>query len=197
VAVRADLAPFLPRPIIRRGRELSLDWDRPQSIGKVRSFYGNFGVLVRAWTYIREVGGTGLCEASRMAVLNANYLRVRLGRSFQVAFDRPCMHEVVLTDKHQREAGVQTMDIAKRLIDKGYHPPTVYFPLVVPHAIMVEPTESESLQELDGFVAAMEQIAREAAEQPELLHGAPHLSFRRRLDDVAAAKNPVLTYTFG
>ncbi|MFH1468719.1 MAG: aminomethyl-transferring glycine dehydrogenase subunit GcvPB [Pseudomonadota bacterium] len=197
VAVRAALAPFLPRPVIRRGRELSLDWDRPQSIGKVRSFFGNFGVLVRAWTYIREVGGTGLAQASRMAVLNANYLRVRLGERFQVAFDRPCMHEVVLTDRHQRDHGVQTMDIAKRLIDKGYHPPTVYFPLVVPHAIMVEPTESESLAELDGFVAAMEEIAREAAEDPELLLAAPHLSFRRRLDEVAAAKNPVLTYPFG
>jgi glycine dehydrogenase subunit 2 len=183
--------------VIRRGRELSLDWDRPQSIGKVRSFFGNFGVLVRAWTYIREVGGTGLAEASRLAVLNANYLRVRLGRAFQVAYDRPCMHEVVLTDKLQRDHGVQTMDIAKRLIDLGYHPPTVYFPLVVPHAIMVEPTESESLAELDGFVAAMEQIAREAVEDPGLLLGAPHVSFRRRLDEVAAAKSPVLTYPFG
>ncbi len=196
VAVRAELEPFLPRPVIRRGGALALDWDRPSSIGKVRSFYGNFGVLVRAWSYIRELGGPGLSHATRLAVLNANYLRVRLADTFQVAFDRPCMHEVVLTDRRQREHGVVTLDIAKRLIDKGFHPPTVYFPLVVPHAIMIEPTETECLQELDSFVHALQEIAAEAAEQPELLTGAPHHPVRRRLDEVAAAKKRVLRYDF-
>ncbi len=204
VAVRAELEPFLPRPVIRRPfsaqpptHPLELDWDRPQSVGKVRSFFGNFGVLVRAYAYIAELGGDGLSLASRMALLNANYLRVRLGRSYQVAFDRPCMHEVILTDRLQRAAGVQTMDIAKRLIDYGYHPPTVYFPLVVPHAIMVEPTETESLDELDAFVAAMEAIAQEAQEDPELLHQAPQRAVRRRLDEVRAVKKPQLRYEFG
>ncbi len=196
VAVRAELEPFLPRPVIRRGDSLVLDWDRPLSIGKVRSFYGNFGILVRAWTYIREVGGVGLEQATRLAVLNANYLRARLGETFAVAYDTPCMHEVVLTDRNQREHGVSTMDIAKRLIDKGFHPPTVYFPLVVPHAIMVEPTETEALQELDSFVAAMHEIAAEAADAPELLQGAPHNPVRGRLDEVAAAKKPRLRYDF-
>ena len=196
VAVRAELEPFLPRPVVRRGEHLEFDWDRPSSIGKVRSFYGNFGVLVRAWTYIREVGGAGLEQATRLALLNANYLRVRLGDAFPVAFDTPCMHEVVLTDRSLREHGVVTMDIAKRLIDKGFHPPTVYFPLVVPHAIMVEPTETESLQELDSFVDAMMEIATEAASSPELLTEAPRAPVRRRLDEVAAAKRPRLRYEF-
>ncbi len=197
VAVRAELASFLPRPVIRRGDTLSLDWDRPLSVGKVRSFYGNFGVLVRAWAYARRMGGPGLAWASRLAVLNANYLRVRLGASYDVAFDRPCMHEVVLTDRRQREHGVETMDIAKGLMDHGFHPPTVYFPLVVPHAMMVEPTETESLDEMDAFVAAMEAVARLAVEDPDALHAAPRRPFRRRLDEVLAAKNPELRYGFG
>jgi glycine dehydrogenase subunit 2 len=196
VAVRAELEPFLPRPVIRRGEQLSFDMARPLSIGKVRSFFGNFGVLVRAWTYIREIGGVGLEQATRLAVLNANYLRARLSEAYPVAFDTPCMHEVVLTDRALKEHGVVTMDVAKRLIDKGFHPPTVYFPLVVPHAIMVEPTETESLQELDSFVTAMMEIAAEAAENPALLTGAPHNPVRRRLDEVAAAKKPRLRYDF-
>ncbi|MBN1335874.1 MAG: aminomethyl-transferring glycine dehydrogenase subunit GcvPB [Deltaproteobacteria bacterium] len=196
VAVRAALAPYLPRPVIQRGERLAIDWDRPLSIGKVRSFYGNFGVLVRAWTYVRQMGGPGLSWASRMAVLNANYLRARLGASYEVAFDRPCMHEVILTDRRQRPHGVETMDIAKALMDHGFHPPTVYFPLVVPHALMVEPTESESLDEMDAFVAAMEAVARQASEDPASLHAAPWRSYRRRLDEVLAAKSPDLRYTW-
>lgn len=197
VAVTCELAPFLPRPVIKRenGR---FEWlfDAPQSLGKIRAFYGNFGVLIRALTYVLELGGEGLAKASRLAILNANYLRVNLGKTWHVAFDKPSMHEVILTDQHIRENGVVTMDVAKRLIDYGFHPPTVYFPLVVPHAIMIEPTETESLDELDAFIAAMEAISQEAREQPEVLHNAPTRPFRRRLDEVLAAKKPVLKYDF-
>ena len=196
VAVRASLIPFLPAPVVSRGATLGLDWDRPESIGKVRSFYGNHAVMVRAFSYIREMGAEGLSWASRLALLNANYLRVKLSDAFPPAFDEACMHEVILTDRKQRQHGVVTMDIAKRLIDLGFHPPTVYFPLVVPHAIMVEPTETESLYELDAFVDAMHQIAVEAEEDPALLRDAPHGSFRRRLDEVKAARVKDLRYVF-
>jgi glycine dehydrogenase subunit 2 len=194
VAVKKALVPYLPVPLIRRGERFTLDWDRPESIGKVRSFYGQFGVLVRAFAYIRELGGPGLRLSSEMAVLNANYLRVRLGERFDVAYDQPCMHEVILTDARQRPHGVETMDIAKRLMDHGFHPPTVYFPLVVQHAMMVEPTENESLDEMESFVYAMHAIADEAVENPEALHAAPNKPFRRRLDEVRAAREPVLRY---
>jgi glycine dehydrogenase subunit 2 len=194
VAVRKELEPFLPVPVIRRGEKIAFDWARPHSIGKVRSFFGQVGILIRALTYIRELGGDGLSWATRMAVLNANYMRVRLSGSFDVAFDRPCMHEVILTDAKQRPFGVETMDIAKRLMDHGFHPPTVYFPLVVTHAIMIEPTENESLDEMESFISAMEAIASEAATDPQVLKDAPHLSFRRRLDEVRAAREPQLRY---
>ena len=140
VGVTAELAPHLPAPRIKRdGQRYRLDWDCPATIGRVKAFFGNFGMHVRAYTYIRELGREGLKQASEMAVLNANYLRVRLSESFHVAYDRPCMHEVVLTDKLQRKAtGIETKDIAKALIDRGFHPPTVYFPICVEHALMIE-----------------------------------------------------------
>ena len=156
VAVRDFLEKFLPRPrIVERDGRLAWDNDCPSSIGKVRSFYGNFGILVRAYSYMLACGGDGLTETSRMAVLAANYLKVRLEGRYQVAYQRPCMHEVVLTDKLQNRLGVRTLDIAKRLLDHGFHAPTIYFPLVVSGALMIEPTETESLETMDRFVEAM------------------------------------------
>ncbi len=196
VAVTQELEPFLPVPVIHRGDPLTLEWDRPNSVGRVRSFYGNFGVVLRAASYIMEMGAQGLTHASRMAILNANYLRVRLSKAFEVAFPQPCMHEVILTDRLQRAHGVQTIDIAKRLMDYGFHPPTVYFPLVVPHAMMIEPTETESLDELDAFADALIQVAREAGQQPDTLKSAPSRPSLGRLDEVGAARFPDLRYDF-
>jgi glycine dehydrogenase subunit 2 len=161
----------------------------------MRAFYGNFGVLVRAYTYIRSLGAEGLREVSETAVLNANYLRVKLQDAYPLAVDRTCMHEFVLAGLPPDVEGVHTMDLAKRLIDLGHaHPPTVYFPLIVPEAIMIEPTETESKETLDQFVADMTQIAQEARTQPELLHEAPHHTPVRRLDEVRAARRPILHY---
>jgi glycine dehydrogenase subunit 2 len=189
IGVKAALAPFLPRPRVKKdGERYALDWDQPLSIGRVRSFLGNFGMFVRAWVYIREHGPAGLARISEMAVLNANYLRARLREHWNVACDRLCMHEVILNDKGLKEHGVKTLDVAKRLIDYGYHPPTVYFPLVVDGAIMIEPTESETVTTMDEFVDALLRIRDEAQTQPDLLHQAPHAAFRRRLDEVAAVK---------
>lgn len=196
VVARKFLAPFLPAPTLVRGDTLSLDWHGPLSVGKVKAFFGNFGIMVRAFTYILEMGGPGLTHASRMAVLNANYLRARLREAYEVAFDRPCMHEVILTDRKVRDTGVETMDIAKRLMDHGFHPPTVYFPLVVPHAIMVEPTETESLDELNALVEALVAISEEARTDPSLAKGAPHRALLGRLDEVRAARSLDLRYVF-
>jgi len=199
VACREFLRPFLPFPVIGSAAdgELFLDHDRPQSIGKVRSFMGNFGVLVRAYTYMSELGGDGLRFASRIAVLNANYLWARLREEFHVPFDRPCMHEVVFTDAGFEGYDVSTMDIAKRLIDYGFHPPTVYFPLVVRHAMMIEPTETEPLMHLDQLVEALIAIKDEAETNGDILRSAPHVSVRRRFDEVRAAKRPDLRWSFG
>ena len=195
VGVRDHLVPHLPTPVIRRSDGgYSLDYDRPGSIGRVRTFYGNFGVLVRAHTYISELGTPGLTGISRLAVLNANYLRSRLKDSFTVAYPRSCMHEVVLSDTGFKELGVQTLDVAKRLIDYGYHPPTVYFPLVVHGALMIEPTESETRVTLDQFADAMLAVLDEAREHPDLLKTAPHNAFRRRLDETQAARHPDLRW---
>jgi len=159
----------------------------------MRAFYGNFGVLVRAYTYIRTLGAEGLREVSEAAVLNANYVRVKLQKIYPLAVDRTCMHEFVLAGPPPDAKGVHTMDIAKRLMDYGHaHPPTVYFPLIVPEAMMIEPTETESKETLDQFVADMTQIAQEARSQPELLHEAPHHTPVRRLDEVRAARHPIL-----
>ena len=197
VGVKRALAQFLPSPVVvERDGIYSLQEQGPSSIGRVRSFYGNFGVIVRAYTYLRCVGAEGLREISRAAVLNANYLRAQLQSDYDVAFDRPCMHEVVLTATRQKnENGVTANDIAKRLIDFGIHPPTVYFPLIVHEALMIEPTETESRETLDDFLMAMRQIAKEVWETPEMLKSAPHTTAVSHLDETKAARFPVLRWT--
>jgi len=199
VAFKALLEPYRPGPIVRRpqsnGDAYALDHDRPHTVGRVRSFVGNFGMMVRAYAYIREMGTDGLQAATEMAVLNANYLRARLRDTFPVPFDTLCMHEVVLSDKRlQKETGIKTLDVAKRLIDYGFHPPTVYFPLLVAGAMMIEPTETESKETLDQFVVAMKAIAREAQESPARLTDAPTVPRLGRLDEARAARKPVLRW---
>jgi glycine dehydrogenase subunit 2 len=151
-------------------------------------------MMVRAYAYLREMGANGLREATELAVLNANYLRARLGETWHVPYDTACMHEVVISDRHLKDTGVTTMDIAKRLMDYGFHPPTVYFPLVVKGAMLIEPTETESLQTLDEFVEAMKTISDEAMRDPELVKGAPQVTRLRRLDETQAARKPVLRW---
>jgi glycine dehydrogenase subunit 2 len=195
VGVKKDLVPFLPVPVIERsGKDYFLDYDRPHAIGKIKSFYGNFGVAIRAYAYIRSLGADGLREASETAVLNANYIRVKLQDHFSLPYSGVCMHEVVFSAQKQTEFGVSALDIAKRLIDFGYHPPTIYFPLIVDEALMIEPTETESKETLDEFIEAMVQIAEEAATDPEIVKGAPHNTAVLRLDEVQAARNPILRY---
>jgi glycine dehydrogenase subunit 2 len=202
VGVAAFLADYLPGPLaVREATDASEDagmyglrWPQA-SIGRMRAFHGNFAVLVRAYTYIRSLGAEGLREVSEAAVLNANYLRVKLQEHYPIAVDRTCMHEFVLAGPPPEAEGVHTMDIAKRLMDLGRtHPPTVYFPLIVPEAIMIEPTETESKETMDQFVADMAQIAEEARTQPELLREAPHHTPVRRLDEVLAARNRILRF---
>jgi glycine dehydrogenase subunit 2 len=197
VGVKAFLADYLPVPLVSRGEQgYYLDFDVPFSIGQMLAFYGNFGVLVKAYTYILSLGKDGLREAGENAVLNANYLRQQLRDSYQIPFDRLCKHEFVATpSKLKAERGVSTLQIAKRLLDYGYHPPTVYFPLIVSEALMIEPTETESKQRLDDFAETMRLIAQEAMEQPELLEQAPHQTVVRRVDEVTAARKPVLRYS--
>jgi glycine dehydrogenase subunit 2 len=193
VCVNKKLAPFLPVPrIIEKDGVYTLSDDFPQSIGKLQAFWGNVGVLIRAYSYILSMGGAGLKKVSQMGVLNACYIKEKLRGSYHLAYDRPCMHECVLSDKYQLPYHVTTLDIVKRLMDYGFHPPTIYFPLVVPGAIMIEPTETESKETLDSFIEAMEAIAVEAKENPELLHQAPVATKRRRLDETAAARKPCL-----
>jgi glycine dehydrogenase subunit 2 len=197
VAVCGAVEPFLPVPaVVRDGDAFRLDYDRPKSIGKVRGFTGPFGVFVRAYAFIR-VYGPGLKEMSETAVLNANYLLAKLKDVYELPYDRLCMHEFVLSARRlKREHGITALDVAKRLMDHDFHPPTVYFPLVVPEALMIEPTETEAKETLDAFVAAMLAIAREAAERPELVKEAPHKRPVRRLDEVKAAKRAVVKYGF-
>lgn len=191
VGVSKALEPFLPTPTVEKvGDRYTLSSNRPQSIGRIKAYYGNFGMLVRALTYILTMGGDGLQQASQDAVLNANYLRVKLSQWYKVAFDQVCMHEFVLTGEPQKKQGANTMAIAKRMIDYGYHPPTVYFPLVVPEAMMIEPTETESKDTLDTFIAAMGQIAEEIATNPALVTSAPHNAPVGRVDEVTAARKP-------
>ncbi|MDD5712311.1 MAG: aminomethyl-transferring glycine dehydrogenase subunit GcvPB [Smithellaceae bacterium] len=192
LGVKVPLVEFLPVPRIIK-TEKSYVWsdEYPKSIGAVRSFFGNFGVMVKAYTYIRSLGAEGLREATEDAVLNANYIKERLKPYFDLPYDRTCMHECVFSGERQvKESGVHTSDIAKRLIDYGYHPPTIYFPLIVPEAIMIEPTETESKQTLDDFCTAMIAIAAEAKENPELVKSAPLSTPVRRLDEVLAARKP-------
>jgi glycine dehydrogenase subunit 2 len=197
VVVRESLAPFLPAPVVvRDGASFRLDYDLPKSIGKVRAFSGPFGVFVRSYAFIRSYG-PGLREMSEVAVLNANYLLARLKDAYDLPFDRLCMHEFVLSARTlKREHGVSALDVAKRLMDYNFHPPTIYFPLIVPEALMVEPTESEAKETLDAFIDAMLAIVREAAEDPRLLHDAPHDRPVRRLDEVRAAKDQIVRYRF-
>ncbi|MED4228642.1 aminomethyl-transferring glycine dehydrogenase subunit GcvPB [Neobacillus cucumis] len=195
VGVKADLIPFLPKPIIRKcGEEFILDFNRPQSIGRVKPFYGNFGINVRAYTYIRSMGPDGLKAVTEYAVLNANYMMRRLADYYDLPFDKHCKHEFVLSGKRQKKLGVRTLDIAKRLLDFGYHPPTIYFPLNVEECIMIEPTETESKETLDSFIDTMIQIAKEAEENPEIVQEAPHTTVVGRLDETLAARKPVLKY---
>ncbi len=192
VCVTRQLEPFLPVPRVVRDKDgYSLDEDYPLSVGKVHAFFGNVGILIRAYSYILSMGA-GLKQVSQYAVLNANYIKERLKDLYHLPYDRPCMHECVFTDKHQQEHHVATLDIAKRLMDYGFHPPTIYFPLVVSGAIMIEPTETESKETLDQFIDAMRQIAREAGNCPDCLHASPQLPKLQRLDEASAARHPCL-----
>jgi glycine dehydrogenase subunit 2 len=193
IAVRAPLAPYLPAPLVQRqGERFTLDYDRPKSIGRVRSFFGNVGILVRGYCYIRTLGPHGLREVSENAVLNANYLLALVKDAYEVPYGDRCMHEFVASARNlRRQRKISAMDIAKRLLDFGYHAPTVYFPLVVPEALMIEPTETESRETLDAFADALKRIP---AEDPEFLHQAPHSLAISRPDEVRAAKEPMLRW---
>jgi glycine dehydrogenase subunit 2 len=197
VAFKRPLAPFQPVPVVRRDADrFALDHDLPQSIGRVRSFYGNFGVMVRAYTYIREMGPDGLRAATDLAVLNANYLASLVRESLPLAHERLCMHEAVFSDRAlEAETGVKTLDLAKRLIDHGFHPPTVYFPLVVKGAVMIEPTDTETKETLEAFATAIATIVREAREAPDAVRAAPHLTRIGRLDEARAARKPRLRWS--
>jgi len=201
VAMKTILEPYRPIPVLRkRGssfhlESFHLETERPKTIGRLRSFVGNFGMMVRAYAYIREMGREGLRDATDLAVLNANYVRAKLHDVYDVPYGASCMHEVILSDKRlARETGIKTLDVAKRLIDYGFHPPTVYFPLLVAGAMMIEPTETESKETLDEFIGAMRSIAREAHETPAVLRDAPTLTRLGRLDEARAARKPVLRW---
>ena len=192
VGVKKDLIPFLPVPVVEKvNDEYILDYDRELSIGKIKNFYGNFGVIVKSYAYVLTMGRDGLKKASQMAVLNANYLKENLKEDYDLPIDEICKHEFVLRGPHGE---YNTMDIAKRMLDYGYHPPTVYFPLIIREAMMIEPTETESLETLDKFIDAMKLISKEGKENPELLTSAPHNTIVSRVDDARAVKKPILTW---
>jgi len=199
VAVRRVLEPFLPVPTVEVDESGSyfLNYERPQSIGKVKAFYGNFGTVVRALCYVLANGAKGLTEASQVAILNANYIKHGLKGVYDLPYDEPVLHEVVFSSKMQAQHHVSVMDIAKRLMDYGFHPPTVAFPLIVPGALMIEPTESEGREELDLFIDAMKSIAEEAESNPELLRHSPYTTRVKRLDEVQAARHPILRWKQG
>jgi glycine dehydrogenase subunit 2 len=193
VAVVKKLADYLPVPrVMKDGEVFATSESFPKSIGRINTFFGNFGVLLRAYTYIRELGAEGLRDVTQMAVLNANYLRARLESTYDLPYKSPSLHECVFSDKLQNKSGVRTMDIAKRLMDYGFHPPTVYFPLIVNGALMIEPTETECKDLIDGFCDAMIAIAKECEEDPDIVKSAPTRPVRRRLDEAKAAKELVL-----
>ena len=196
VGVKADLVPFLPVPLAVEDADGSCRFieDLPLSIGRLKSFHGQFAVLVRAYAYIRTHGAAGLRKVAETAVLNANYLKARLSTAFEVPYDRTCMHEVVLSGSRQKTQGASTLDMAKRLLDYGYHPPTIYFPLIVKEAMMIEPTETESKETLDAFADALLQIAEEVERDPEKVRTAPHETTIARLDEVKAARQAILRY---
>jgi glycine dehydrogenase subunit 2 len=195
VGVKKELEPFLPVPTIERGEDgYRLDFERPQTIGRVRSFYGNFGVLVRAYAYILAMGGDGLAQASKDAVLAANYLRQRVQGALDMPQPGPCMHEFVASARNLLPHGVKALDVAKGLLERGFYAPTIYFPLIVQEAVMVEPTETEPKPVLDAFAEALHDIAREAREDPERLHREPLDLPVGRLDEVQAARRPLLRW---
>jgi glycine dehydrogenase subunit 2 len=194
VCVKRDLEPFLPIPrIITEEDRFILSNDFPESIGKLHAFYGNFGVMVKAYSYILSMGQENLKKASQLAVLNANYIKEKLKGVLHLAYDTPCMHECVFSDRLQRGQKITTLEMAKRLMDYGFHPPTIYFPLVVNGAIMIEPTETESKDDIDRFIDAFKSIANEAKDDPQLLQDAPKKCKARRMDETAAARRPCLT----
>ncbi len=195
VGVKSFLEPYLPKPRIKKkDRRFSLDYNHPKSIGRLRAFHMNFGIVVRGYSYIRAIGGEGLKRTSEMAVLNANYVKEALKGHYHLPYDLPCMHECVFSDILQYEYNVNTLDIAKRLIDYGIHPPTIYFPLVVKGALLVEPTETESKETLDNFIDAMKKIAFESKKDPDTLRSSPHTTSMGRLNEAKAARNPVLRW---
>jgi glycine cleavage system P protein (glycine dehydrogenase) subunit 2 len=195
VAVKQTLAEYLPVPrVVHEGGAWRLRTDFPKSIGRVRAFYGNFGVLVRAYAYLLSLGGDGMRRATQMAILNANYLRRRLESVLEIAYDEPCLHECVFSDSVLEPLGVKTLDVAKRLLDHGFYAPTIYFPLIVSGAIMIEPTESETRETLDEFVDAMRSVVAEARENPAHVRSAPHRTRVSRLDEVRAARHPRLRW---
>lgn len=195
VGVKKHLEAYLPIPVLEKTPK-GYFWreDRPKSIGRIKAFFGNFGMFVRAYTYIREMGGEGLKRVSELAVLNANYIRARLEKDFYLPYKQRSLHECVFTDKWQLPHKVKTLDVAKRLMDYGFHPPTVYFPLLISGALMIEPTETESKYSCDQFIEAMHAIAAEARSEPSLVTSAPNKTFRRRLDETRAAREPKLTW---
>lgn len=196
VGVKKDLAAFLPKPVLEKNDDVyTFNYDIPQSIGRVKPFYGNFGIYLRAYTYIRSMGPDGLKAVTENAVLNANYMMRRLEPYFDLPYPQHCKHEFVLSGRRQKKLGVRTLDMAKRLLDFGFHPPTVYFPLNVEEGMMIEPTETESKETLDSFIDAMIQIAKEVEENPEIVQEAPHTTVISRLDETKAARKPVLRYT--
>ncbi|GAJ98601.1 LOW QUALITY PROTEIN: glycine dehydrogenase [Geomicrobium sp. JCM 19055] len=195
VGVKEDLVPFLPKPLlIKKEEQYTWDYDRPQSIGRVKPFYGNFGINVRAYSYIRTMGPEGLKQVSEDAVLNANYLMKRLEPYYDVPYPQYCKHEFVVSAKRQKDQGVRALDIAKRLLDYGYHPPTMYFPLNVEECMMIEPTETESKETLDEFADALIAISKEVEENPDYVLEAPHHTVISRLDETAAARKPILKH---
>lgn len=195
VGVKADLIPYLPKPVLVKTEQgFEFDYDRPQTIGRVKPYFGNFGINVRAYTYIRSMGPDGLKAVTENAVINANYMMRRLEPFFDLPYKQHCKHEFVLSGSRQKKLGVRTLDIAKRLLDFGYHPPTTYFPLNVEEALMIEPTETESKETLDEFCDILIQIAKETEETPEIVQEAPHTTVINRLDETLAARQPVLRY---
>ncbi|MGL1930361.1 MAG: aminomethyl-transferring glycine dehydrogenase subunit GcvPB [Desulfotalea sp.] len=193
ICVVERLRDFLPCPkVVKNESGFELSYDAPDSVGRVHGFFGNVGVLIKAYSYVRSMGAKSLLKASQLAVLNANYIRAELEECLDLAYQTPSLHECVFSDKYQTELGVTTLDMAKRLIDHGYHPPTIYFPLIVHGSIMIEPTETESKEEIDLFIAAFKTVVQEAKDSPDLLHKAPTVTKRGRLDETAAARKPCL-----